>query len=166
MREELPQFASVESGQTLLGDMLFSWDFSPAMKFHIYLEISQKTDSFTVELACSPSDFPFDHAALGPTPQKDSSVRFRLPQLYRNEWRSKSGWEPWWWIGPSTEPEQVIAKAVTRAVEGKRPLISEDMPTEQALPLVQPQVQDAIDRIRRFGIPFFDQFAQSRLGRA
>jgi hypothetical protein len=35
------------------------------------------------------------------------------------------------------------------------------MPIEHALPLVEPQVQDAIDRINRFGIPFFEQFAQS-----
>lgn len=35
------------------------------------------------------------------------------------------------------------------------------MPIEQALPVVEPQVQDAIDRIKRFGVPFFEQFAQS-----
>jgi len=40
------------------------------------------------------------------------------------------------------------------------------MPFEQALPLVGPQVQDAIDRIKRFGMPFFEQFAQSQSDKA
>jgi hypothetical protein len=167
MQEELPQFASVKSKHAIPGDLLYVWNFSQGLKFHIYLEISQKSyqDSFTVELACSAADFPFNHAALGPTPQKDGSVRFRLPQLYRDEWRPKTGWEPWWWIGPPMVPQDVTSKAVERAVAGKRPLMDEGMPIEQALPLVQPQVQDAIDRIKRFGIPFFEQFAQSHAGK-
>jgi hypothetical protein len=39
------------------------------------------------------------------------------------------------------------------------------MPIEQALPLVEPRVRDAIDRIKRFGVPFFEQFAQSQAGK-
>jgi hypothetical protein len=163
MQEELPQFVPVKSKQTLPGDILYVWSFSQSLKFYIYLAISQKSfqDSFTVELACSAADFPFSHAALGPTPQKDGSVRFRLPQLYRDEWRPRTGWEPWWWIGPPKESTGVTSKAVARAVAGRRPLTDEGMPIEQALPLVEPQVQDALDRIKRFGIPFFKQFAQS-----
>src|SRR5882762_1591934 len=163
MQEELPQFAPVKSKQVLPGDLLYVWSFSQAQKFYIYLRISQKShqDSFTVELASSSADFPFSHAALGPTPQKDGSLRFRLPQLYRDEWRPRTGWEPWWWIGPPIVPKEVTSKAVARAVAGKRPLTDQGMPIEQALPLVEPQVQDAIDRIKRFGLPFFEQLAQS-----
>lgn len=164
MREELPQFVPVKSEHAIPGDLLYVWSFSQEHKFYIYLEISQKSyqDSFTVELARSASDFPFSYAALGPAPQKDGCVRFRLPQLYRDEWRPKAGWEPWWWIGPPIVPEGVTSKAVARAVQGKRPLTDEGLPIEQALALVEPQVQDAIDRIKSFGIPFFEQFAQSQ----
>ena len=168
MQEELPQFVPVKSEHAVPGDLLYVWKFSQELKFYIYLEISQKSyqDSFTVELACSAADFPFSHAALGPTPQKDGSVRFRLPQLYRDEWRPGTGWEPWWWIGSPIVPEGVTSKAVMRAVAGKRPLTDEGLPIEQALPLVEPQVQNAIDRINRFGIPFFEQFAQCRSAKA
>ena len=39
------------------------------------------------------------------------------------------------------------------------------MPIEEALPLVDPQVKDAIKRVKRvkrFGMPFFGQFAQGQ----
>jgi hypothetical protein len=45
-------------------------------------------------------------------------------------------------------------------VTGRRPLTDEGVPIEQALPLVEPQVQDAIDRLKRFGMPFFEKFSQ------
>jgi hypothetical protein len=159
---ELPQFASVKSKQALPGDQLFVWEFSPDLRFYIYLQINQtpNEDSFTVELACSTSDFPFSHAALGPTPQKDGSVRFRLPQLYKDEWRPKSAWEPWWWIGEPASAEEVTTGAIARAKAGTRPLTQDGLPLDEALHLVEPQVQDAFQRIKRFGIPFFEHFAQ------
>lgn len=79
--------------------------------------------------------------------------------LYRDEWRPKTGWEPWWWIVPRVEPREMTSKAVTRAVAGKRPLTESAVSIEQALLLVEPQVNDAVDRIKRFGVPFFEQYA-------
>lgn len=146
------------------GDLLYVWKVAEGLRCYIYLGVSQKSyrDSFTVELACSTSDFPFTHAALGTSPQKDGSVRFRLPQLYREEWRSKTAWEPQWWIGPPPISQEITSKAVARAVAGKLRLTDEGIPIEQALHLVEAQVRDAIDRIQRFGIPFFVQFTNDR----
>jgi len=137
-------------------------EFFSVLEFYVFLQISQKRDhdSFTVELACSSGDFSFSHAALGPTPQKDGSVRFRLPELYRDEWRPKTGWEPWWWIGPRVEPGEITSKAVARAVAGKRPLTERAVSIEQAVLLIEPQVNDSIDRIKRFGVPFFEHYAK------
>ena len=162
MLEELPQFLLTTAKQPLPGDLLYVWNFAQDLRFYIYLEISQKSyeDSFTVELACSPNDFPFSHAALGTAPQKEGIVRFRLPQLYRDEWRPRTGWEPRWWIGAPILPEEVTSKAVARAVAGKRSLMDEHLPIELALSLVEPQVLDAIDRLKRFGFPFFNKFSQ------
>jgi hypothetical protein len=162
IKEELPQFSAVGSKKCLPGDLLYIWSFRPNLNFYIHVQISQKSyqDSFTVELACSTTSFPFSTAALGPTAQKDGAVRFRLPQLYRDEWRAKTGWEPWWWIGPPIIPEEVTSKAAERAATGRRPLTDETIPVEQALPMVEPQVRDAIDRLKRFAIPFFERFAQ------
>lgn len=160
MREQLPQFVPAKSKQAMPGDLLYVWDIAKGLRCYVRLQINQKSyeDSFTVELACSTSDFPFTHAALGTSPQKDGSVRFRLPQLYRKEWHSKTAWEPQWWIGPPPVPQEVTAKAVERAVAGNLRLIDEGIPIEQALPLVETQVRDAIDRLQRFGIPFFEQY--------
>jgi len=162
MQAELPQFVPSRSKPVPQGDSLYLWDFSRSLKFYVFLQVNQKPgqDSFTVELACSSGDFPFSHAALGPTQQKDGSVRFRLPQLYRDEWRPKTGWEPWWWIGLRVEPGEITSKAVARAVVGKRPLIEGAVSIEQALLRIEPQVNDAVDRIKRFGVPFFEQYAK------
>ena len=162
MQAELPQFVPSRSKPVPPGDSLYLWNFSRSLKFYVFLQLSPKPkqDSFTVELACSSGDFPFSHAALGPTPQKDGSVRFRLPQLYRDEWRPKTGWEPWWWIVPRVEPREMTSKAVARAVAGKRPLTESPVSIEQAFLLVEPQVNDAVDRIKRFGVPFFEQYAK------
>jgi len=54
-------------------------------------------------------------------------------------------------------PGNVTSMAVKRAVSRKRPLIEDRISIEQALPLVGPQVQDAFDRLIRFGIPYFNQ---------
>jgi len=122
-------------------------------------------DSFMVELSCSTGEFPLYLVAYGPNDVREGSVRFRLPELYRQEWAHTTRRVPWWWIGPLVTSEEVTSEALARAVARKRPLVDEGIPIEQALPLVEPEVQDAIDRIKRFGIPFFDQFAKNQLGK-
>ena len=61
---------------------------------------------------------------------------------------------------PRVEPSEITSKAVARAVAGKRPLTESAVSIEQALRLVEPQVNDAVDRIKRFGVPFFEQYAK------
>jgi hypothetical protein len=167
MKQEFSQFSPIEPTDALLGGLLYQWPRARNLTCYIYLQISAKDyqDSFMVELSCSRGEFPINLVAFGPSDIRDGCVRFRLPELYRQEWSHKSRRVPWWWIRPPVIPQEVTAKAVERATVGKRPLIDEGMPIEQALPLVEPQVQDAIDRIKRFGIPFFEQFAQSHAGK-
>lgn len=167
MREVFPQFVPMAPTGALHGGLLYQWRRSRDLTCYIYLQISAKDyqDSFMVELSCSRGEFPINLVAFGPNDVKDGCVRFRLPELYRQEWTQKGRRVPWWWMGKPIVPEEVTSKAVERAVAGKRPLIDEGMPLEQALPLVEPQVQDAIDRLKRFGIPFFEQFAESRAGK-
>jgi hypothetical protein len=159
MQEELPQFTRTSS--KLPGDLLYVQKFAKNLNFYINLLISHKSyqDSFTIELARSIDDYPFSRLALDPAPlNDDGTIRFRLPQLYREEWRPRTGWEPWWWIGPPMIPRNVTSKALERALTGKRPLIDE-IPIEEALPLVETQVQDAFERLKRFGISYFKQFS-------
>lgn len=163
VKQEFPQFVQIEPMGALRGGLLYKWQRAQNVSCFVYLQISAKMqDSFMVELSCSEGEFPLNLVAHGPNDVREGSVRFRLPELYREEWAAKTRRVPWWWIGPPTAPEEVTSKAVARAVAGKRPLVDEGMPIEGALPLVEPQVRDAIDRLKRFGIPFFEQFAQSR----
>jgi len=162
VQTEFPGFAAVEPTDALMGGLLFRQWFPAELSCFIYLQVSAKDDSFMVELSCSKGEFPINLVAFGPNDIRGGCVRFRLPELYREEWTQKVRRVPWWWIGPPTVAREVTAKAVERAVAGKRPLTDEGMPIEEALPLVEPQVLDAIDRIKRFGMPFFEQFAQSQ----
>ena len=166
MKHELPQFVPIESTGALAGGLLYRWQCARDLTCYIYLQISAKDneDSFVVELSCSRGDFPANLVAFGPNEVKGGSVRFRLPELYRQEWGHNSRRIPWWWIGPPPIPDEITSRAVARAVTRKRPLTDEAIPIEKALRLVEPQVRDAIDRIKRFGIPFFEQFAQRRSG--
>jgi hypothetical protein len=165
MQQELPQFVKVESKASAPGGLLYKWEFGPGLNFYVCLQLSVKMyqDSFTVELACSKSEFPSNQLALGPNDVRNGSVRFRLPELYREEWRSTLRQQPWWWIGPKVTPQEVTSRAVTRASSATLPEKDEGLiPIDQALPLVEPQVQDAVDRIKRFGVPFFQKCAEAK----
>jgi len=163
MQQEFPQFAPLEPTGVLRGGLLYRWQRTTDLNCYIYLQISAKEyqDWFTVELSCSKSEFPIHMSSFGPNDVREGCVRFLLPELYREEWRNSSRRIPCWWIGSPVIPQEVTTKAVERATVGKRPLIEEGIPIEQALPLVGLRVRDAIDRIKRFGIPFFKQFAQN-----
>src|SRR5258708_40348391 len=87
MQQELPQFVEVESKGLTPGGLLYKWEFGEALNFYVCLQLSVKMyqDSFTVELACSKGEFPGNQLALGPNSVRSASVRFRLPELYREE---------------------------------------------------------------------------------
>jgi hypothetical protein len=167
MHKDFPQFLPADAVGALRGGLLYAWTRRPDLCCYIYLQISTKDyqDCFMVELSCSRGEFPINLVAYGPDNIRNGSVRFRLPELYREEWSHESRTVPWWSIGPQTEAKDVTSRAATRAAAKKRPLVDEPLPIEQALPLVETQVRDAIGRIKRFGLPFFDQFAQSQLGK-
>jgi hypothetical protein len=167
MKEGLPEFVPVEPEGALRGGLLYRWPLSSNLMCYIYLQISAKDyqDSFMVELSCSRGEFPINLVAFGPSDVREGCVRFRLPELYRQEWVHKSRRVPWWWIGQPIVAEELTSKALERAIAGKRPLIDQGMPIQQALPLIEPQVRDAVDRIKRFGIPFFEQFAKTQSGK-
>jgi len=162
LHQEIGQFAPVKSTRIRQGDRLFSWRISPNMNAYIYLFISPKynQDKFAVELACATADFPMQ-MPREPRSQANAAVRFRLPQLYKDQW-PKANWEPMWEVGPHDSPREAIVRAITHIKAGQVPGRREEelLPIEQAIKYVDPQVQDAIDKIKKFGIPFFIKFAE------
>jgi hypothetical protein len=166
IRSELAQFMPTESEEILPGGRLYLWRFCENLNFYVHLQISARMshDCFTVELACSKKEFPWKQASLDPSHVRDGAVRFRLPQLYREEWRKKTGSEPWWCLGPEKTPKEFTSRVVARIKSGALPEKDEGlMPIDQALGLIAPQVGDAIDRIKRFGMPFFQRFAEQKI---
>lgn len=112
-----------------------------------------------VELSTSNGEFPLHLVAFDPNDVRGGCVRFRLPELYRDEWRSISRRVPWWWIGPEITPKEVTAHAMAQIGKGRQVGAVDDLqlPISEALPLVEPTVRDALDRIEKFGIPFFQK---------
>lgn len=166
LQEELPQFQRVDTESIRAGDRLFSWRRRPDLTCYIYLFISPKPnqDRFAVELACSPGEFPFAQMPREPSYCRNGTVRFRLPQLYKSEW-PKTNWEPMWEVGPHENAAAAIQRITQRALARQLPSKDEGLlPVEEALRFVEPAVEDAITRIRKCGIPFFDKFAETRIG--
>jgi hypothetical protein len=118
-----------------------------------------------VELSCSSGEFPIHKVAFDPADVAGGAVRFRLPELYRNEWGVRARRVPWWWIGPEVRPQEVTGHAAARIGREGQLKSSPDLqiPIAEALRDVEPQVDDAISRIERFGIPFFRDFTEKRL---
>jgi len=166
LKNTLPQFDPLElSGST--GNLLFRWKIADNLNCFVFLQMSAKQyeDNFTVELACSAmDDYPFKQGARGPDwINKDGSVRFRLPQLYVEEWRPQTAFVPWWWVGPRRTARELSPIIEANSMEGKITDVCEGMlPIDEALLLVEPQVQDAVDRVKQFGIPFFLKFAEKQ----
>jgi hypothetical protein len=167
LRHEIPQFVLVETRRTRPGDCLFSWRMNPHANAYIYLFISPKynQDKFAIELACATGEFPMQ-MPREPRSQANGAVRFRLPQLYKDQW-PKANWEPMWEVGPHDSPREAIVRAITHIKAGQVPGRREEelLPIEQAIKYVEPQVQDAIDKIKKFGIPFFIKFAEQNSGK-
>ena len=117
-----------------------------------------------VELSCSRGKFPIHKVAFDPADVTEGAVRFRLPELYRSEWVDRARRVPWWWIGPEVKSQAIIDHGARIARSGKSESTPDlQIPVTEALRDVEPQVDDAISRIERFGIPFFRDFAEDRL---
>jgi hypothetical protein len=162
VRKELVQFVAVETPNIPAGDCLFNWQIGPGMNAYIYLFTSPKynQDRFAVEPACSAGEFPLQ-MPREPSFEAQGAVRFRLPQLYKDQWPKKN-WEPMWEVGPHDSPRDAIGRTVMHIKTGELPNAKDEglLPVEQAIQYVEPQVHDAINKIKKFGIPFFYKYAQ------
>ena len=106
------------------------------------------TDSFMIELAWgSKPEFP-TRAPLQHKRQLNVGVdgRIRLPNLWREDWASAL--EPWWELGPGLLE---LGDAFDSEEETRRRVAN-----------VPDAVADAVDRLRRYGMPFFQRVASER----
>src|SRR5262249_37091876 len=76
-----------------------------------------------------------------------SDGRIRLPSLWREDWPSAV--EPWWQAGSSVNADT-----------GEEFYTNEE--TERRVARVPELVKDAINRLQKYGIPFFEKIAAAR----
>jgi hypothetical protein len=100
---------------------------------------------------------------------------FRLPVLYRKLWNSKR--EPWWYLGPEQElesgalpsnalPAELAATRKTRIaartlakLQVKQELAK--LPIQDRLQYVPSVVNDAVQKLIEYGVPFLKQVADA-----
>jgi hypothetical protein len=119
-------------------------------------------EEYTIELAFSNSErYPVEEVPALPEQfakrgvsylASRKSCRFRLPDLWRT---SEQRDEFWWEITPR---HKTMEYAREFSMTGK--IIQ--TPLEESLSRVVPSVSDAFDKIRQYGIPFFDGLAKCR----
>jgi hypothetical protein len=145
VKDALPNF-SVVNGEphTVKGSPLYRHIVEEALSLYVYLAIDGLFNEFTVELAwstsqCFPQWRPFDD----PRPISGDSSRIRLSRL----WDTKSDF--WWAI----EPRDTPSEAIRRVKEFDMSL----PPASQFLPNVKTAVQDVIQKLENYGIPYLTQ---------
>ena len=133
------------------GSDIYVWKFSNDLNCFVYLLPSSKSyqDEFMVELGWSSGpSFPAT-ARLQNKHRLDfqSDGRIRLPGLWREQW--KSALEPWWKLGRGLSVDLGDA------------FYSEEE-TLLRVAKVPEAVADVMDRLEKYGIPFFHRVAEER----
>lgn len=158
LREEFKQkieaggkfIQSADTGGTL-GSDLYIWKFSPQLNFFVYLFPNPKSyrDAFMVELGWGSG-----HLFPRKVPMQNKQRlnlhvdgRLRLPSLWREQW--KSILEPWWETGRSL------------AADTGDEFYSEEE-TLRRVAMVPELVADVIEKIEKYGTPFFQKIASER----
>ena len=176
LKRSLPQFKLAKLREIeFLGKMekeippgyrLYLWDFSKDLCVYLVLCIAtpKMGDAFTVECAWTrngrfpsllgltimhPCDFPkFGIVCDEP---KDGDFLFRIGEL----------WEPhvdhWWWVAPRPSFEEINKWSREGNFEGEKLFGPPEMPIDEAMKNVVPCVEDAINRIIEYAVPYFEK---------
>jgi hypothetical protein len=172
MRRKLPQFHRVKpkeidapwGGKTTEiphGDRLYLWEHSTALYFYLELSIDPKCDSFTIGCAWTRnkrfpalvgSMFPrgVPKSDIPPQGAENGDMRFRLGTLFPNA-------QDYWWEVAKCLVEEVdewIVSGEWRETDKPEILI------EDALRNVEPCVEDAVNKIIKYVIPYFEEVVQ------
>jgi hypothetical protein len=132
------------------GADLYVWRCSSDLNSYIHLLPNPKSyrDSFMVELRWSSGDYPVQ-ASLQNKQRLNTQTdgRIRLPAFWREQWGSV--FEPWWELGdPLT-------------ADNEQEFYSEEG-TSQKVAAAPKAVMDAVNKIEKYAIPFFESIAPGR----
>ena len=143
--KEVPQFRKTKNGS---GYHIYKWTVGPNLSLFVGLHTGAPQDSFTVEIAWNNSDeFPGMAFAMSPKEMpKTGGFRMPLSGLWTDD-------DPGWELAPDISEDQWEELEL----EGRIP---QEMPVEEAMNQVKPQVADAIKRLRKYALPYFSKIAK------
>lgn len=176
LKQRLPKFKSVKPdfikmlGKTEkgipLGGRLYLWDFKKDLNFYLMLVLaSQKVgDAFTIEGAWTKHNrYPALVGLMNPLDIPELTIlhdipingdfRFRMSDLY------KAHQDHWWWLSPKPSFEE-FNKWLKRADFDESPLGTTIIPIEEAINNVKPCVEDVINKITKYVIPYFEKIVE------
>jgi hypothetical protein len=145
------KFLQAAENRGSAGSDLYMYKFSPDLNFFVYLLPNPKSyhDTFMVELGWSSEALFPSHAPLQNKQRLSlrSDGRIRLPSLWREHWTSAI--EPWWECGCSL------------AADTGNEFYTEEE-TRRRVARVPALVADAMEKLRQYGVPFFERIAAER----
>ncbi|NLI48156.1 MAG: hypothetical protein GX414_13705 [Acidobacteria bacterium] len=156
MKERLPEFKEekVQSVYLWPGQRAFSRPLSGSLKCWIVLSPSPKDfDEFTVLIGWSTLGR-YPELSVIPSPQSPSPDRVefsqpeyltRLPQLWTRQDE--------WWVIQEFEPALTVEQMTARMAP---------IPAPAAEEKVIPRVQESIDKVIEYGLPYLSEFVRSR----
>lgn len=161
--EQFPQFVRVKTCDIPPGDRLYQWEMGDGLTVYLFLALAPNRDEFTIEAAWSRKGrFPTYMLCLSPVdiPEcdivrdepRDGEYRLRLPSL----------WPPhrdhWWKVSDRPDVEDMSLEELfdlDAALEA---------PSADVQDFVQERVAEVMELIAEYGIPYFQQVAEQRLG--
>jgi hypothetical protein len=161
MREKLPQFLPYKPGSSLYvvpGERVFRW--IPEEPIHCFAIVAPGRtggDDFTIEIGWS-SEGRFPELGMRPSGAPSAG----RSEFDRTEFvcRLSALWskEDYWWpladldpMDPDSQMRYILASA--------KPLSP-----QEARDAVAPRVEDALDKLVRFGVPYLEEYLHSRKG--
>lgn len=141
-----PQFEEMKGENVGPGSVLYAWQQRPGPVFYILLQFHRFEDWFTLELASSrQAKWPAYALPRDPWDESpDGEVRFRLGRL----WEPRKG--VWWEFCPRVPYDAPLQDHLKR------------LPVEELLPKVGPLVDDAIEHVVKYALPYIDQFSHGQ----
>lgn len=138
--QELPDFVLNQTEVVPSGCVLYERK-TPTLTFYILLLLAPKDDRFTIEVGWSEKGkLPTYNWGRPNDPPREGGIMFRMWCLWN------TGNEDLWW---RFEPEVKLEDIANWVPQ----------PIEAALELVDTQVDDAIQKLLEFGIPYFERVA-------
>jgi hypothetical protein len=147
MARRIPSFTMSETG----GQELFFLR-SGSLVFFVYLSIAESKDAFTLEIASNNfesypwAEMPGLSTDIGRASEKDI-WRFRISKL----WGALK--EQWWWLGPEPSATSTLASIRTESRAAATDF-------EQKAAEIEEKIRDAVEKISKYGVPFFKQSAE------